>query len=113
MFVVSYSVCNMVRTSRHSTLNEALDECLCQLGKGNSSALCGDDFSAAPTVKNRFAEKPITEWAISFDPIGIYKSCHCRLGERCGIRYTSHRRGYRASLRAFRTFATAIDGEAA
>lgn len=48
-------------------------------------------------------------WSIGFAPDGIYKSLWCRAGERAGVRYASHRRGYQASERAMSKLAADIE----
>lgn len=49
------------------------------------------------------------EWSLAFVPNGVYKSRTCRIAEENGVRYASHRKGYRASERAMRRFLEALN----
>ena len=66
-------------------------------------------FTAHRVRKNRWDESKGYEWAISFVPNGIWKSRACRIGEEAGVRYASHRKGYRASERAMKKFLAEFD----
>ncbi len=61
-------------------------------------------FTAHRVRKSRWDESKGYEWAVAFEPNGIWKSRACRIGEETGIRYASHRKGYRASDRAMKPF---------
>jgi hypothetical protein len=61
-------------------------------------------FTAHRVRKNRWDESKGFEWAVGFTPDGIYKSRACRIAEEAGVRYASHRKGYRASDRAMSRF---------
>ena len=43
-------------------------------------------------------------WWMSFQSDGIFRSMACGIAQGCGVRYASHRQGYRASERAFAKF---------
>ena len=62
-------------------------------------------FTARQVPVSRYGQDKRTEWAIQFVSDGtVYKTAACRAGERSGIRYASHRKGYRASQAAFKRF---------
>jgi hypothetical protein len=63
-----------------------------------------ETFTAVRVVKNRWDESKGFEWRMTFKSAGIFKSLECRLAERCGVRYASHRKGYVASQRALNKF---------
>ncbi len=67
---------------------------------GRYAKLAGPGWSAALGMTK--TGKP--EWAMTFPADGIFRSRACSMGERSGVRYASHRKGYRASERAFSRF---------
>ncbi len=93
----------------YDTLAEAVRVCAVHRDQGKRPTIRCDEFTAYLTFANRHAEKPVVEWAFTFRPDGPYKSAACLTAERAGVRYVSHRRGYRASDAAMYRFAVAID----
>lgn len=69
-----------------------------------------NDFTAIRIAKSRFDPVKGFEWQLNFKAWGSYKSISCRVAERSGVRYASHRKGYRASDRAMAKFLLAYDG---
>jgi hypothetical protein len=67
---------------------------------GRHARLAGPGWSAS--LDRTKAGK--AEWAMTFVADGIFRSRACGLAERSGVRYASHRKGYRASERAFSRF---------
>lgn len=88
----------------YDTLAEAVTVARIKYGSGVYPSIRCDEFRCGPMVQNKWAERPRLEWWMSFVPVGIYKGCACRRAEDAGVRYRSHRTGYRASDRAFRKF---------
>ena len=103
-----------VCSTEYDTMSEAIAICLIHREHGKFPRLLVNDvygsFRAFLMCANKWAKQPKLEWCFSFEPTGIYKSLSCRWAEDCGVRYASHRRGYRASMSAMRRFAAHLDG---
>lgn len=102
----------IIESVEFDNLTKAAEECLTLYQSGKHPTLrydAVDGFTTAPMCANKWAAKPRLEWWFQFTPVGIYKSMACRNAENSGVRYASHRKGYRGSLKAMRAFAAVWD----
>lgn len=96
----------MLRTD-YETISEALVAVSHYVETDRPPVIYCADWRASFIAADRWG-KPVMAWAMRCEPAGIYKSGACRIGEGAGVRYVSHRTGYRASRRAFARFCVEI-----
>lgn len=91
-------------SERYDRLADAVEVCRVIYDRGDHPVIRCDDFRAGPMCQNKWAARPRLEWWMSFPSVGYYKNAACYRAEAAGVRYRSHRAGYRASDTAFRRF---------
>lgn len=99
-------------STKYDTLTEAVRVAMIHHHQGKFPTILCDDFggfTASLIDSSRWARTTRTEWSLWFKSDGIYKSLPCRRAEATGVRYVSHSKGYRASLRGMYAFAADWD----
>lgn len=97
----------------YATMAEAMTVCAILFDQGKYPTIFyrdgAADFRCGLMCANKWSTRPVVEWWFGFTPNGCFKSIAARYAEDAGVRYRSHRAGYRASRKAMTRFAADWD----